>query len=127
MQLIGWKQPGEVGAKVTGWPRVKIQHAALIFSDGSSVEPMGGDGVVRHQQVMAYAASAVGSVTYPILDPVLVRYRARVSRSVPKDLIDAWDRAEFAQIAPSQTSARVRAAATASGQKDPMVTAAGEL
>ena len=66
---------------------------------------MGCDGIVSHKQVMPNAPSAVGSVAYPILDTVLVRNRAKVSRSVPKDLIDAWDCAKFVQIAPSQTSA----------------------
>ena len=88
---------------------------------------MGSDGIVSHKQIVPHAASAVGSVAYPILDAVLVRNWAEISRSVPKNLIDAWNRAEFVQITPSQTSARIRAAAAAPGQKDPMVTAAGDL
>lgn len=91
--------------RTAGGSGKKIQRSGPISSDGSSVEPVGCDGIVSDKQVMPNASAAVGSVAYPILDTVLVRNRAKVSRSVSKDLIDAWDGAEFVQIAPSQTSA----------------------
>jgi hypothetical protein len=84
---------------------MKIQRSGPISSDGSSVEPVGFDGIVSHKQEMPNAPSAIGGVAYPILDTILVRNGTKVSRSMPEDLIDAWDCPKFVQIAPSQTSA----------------------
>jgi hypothetical protein len=113
--------------RAAGRSRMKIQRPSAFSLDGSSVEPMGSDGVVSHKQVVSHATSAVGGVAYPILDAVLVRNWTEISRSMPENLIDAGDCTEFVQITPSQTPARIRAAAAAPRQKDPMVTPAGDL